>query len=149
MKKLAPFIVMIALFVLVIPVSAKRHERIGEKLSIWPGSPTTFAAETPFHIAHGWQLFKIDGPVGRYDFTLEIDGEMIAEDFVERSVERGPDGRAQTRVWVFNFPDGMTGTHTFTGHWIGPCQYVTPGPCPNPNAKVEAFTNTLTVEFLP
>jgi hypothetical protein len=25
-----------------------------------------------------------------------------------------------SRVWVFNFPDGLSGTHTFTGHWVTP-----------------------------
>jgi hypothetical protein len=27
---------------------------------------------------------------------------------------------AVSRVWVFSFPDGLSGIHTFTGHWDTP-----------------------------
>jgi hypothetical protein len=82
-----------------------------------------------------------------------VDGVSRREAFVERTVVSG-DPDLLTRIWVFNFPEGMTGTHTFTGHWLGPCQGLVdegfiPGPCGRPNEKVEAFAQSLTVTFTP
>ena len=56
--------------------------------------------------------------------------------------------------WVYNYPEGMTGVHTFTGHWLGPCKVLVdtglyPGPCDKPMEVIEAGTHTLQVTFIP
>lgn len=48
----------------------------------------------------------------------------------------------------------MTGVHTFTGHWLGPCKVLVdtglyPGPCAKPMQVVEAATESLQVTFIP
>lgn len=51
-------------------------------------------------------------------------------------------------LWTFNFPDGMTGTHYFTGTWYAPCGYIY-GPCDGPtNTVIETFTVTVQVTFV-
>jgi hypothetical protein len=91
------------------------------------------------------------GPVASYYFTLEVDGVLQASDYQSRSiVSTRPTILRQ--LWVYNFPAGMTGTHTFTGHWYGHCQTSVdngsyPGPCPSPNASIEVLTSSLTINF--
>jgi hypothetical protein len=156
MKKILVSILFIfALLGITTPASAAQKVRVGTRIDLRTG-PTTFTAGAPFHIAHGWITdSSVDG-VGIYDFELEIDGVLRYEDFVERSVTRG-DPDLLNRIWVYNFPNGMTGTHTFTGHWYGPCRALADGgfytgSCTNPTARVEANTlspQSLTVTFGP
>ena len=135
----------LAIGVAPLPAAATTNEPVGPPINILVGVPTTFPAATPFHIMHGWGLDPSTDAVGKFSFALEVDGTDRPEDFVLRSVITGsPDLLART--WVFNFPYGMTGTHTFVGHWLAPC-YVTAGPYSNPNAVVEVDRHTLTVTF--
>jgi hypothetical protein len=136
--------------VFVTPVAADSKVTVGERLRIreeW----MTFSIDTPFHIVHGWNMTSDDDAIGVYDFELEVDGVPRKEDFKDFGAESG-DPDTLYRNWVFNFPDGMTGEHTFTGHWFAPCQAAVdfsdyPGPCPQPNESVETYTATLTVLF--
>lgn len=57
------------------------------------------------------------------------------------------------RLWVFNFPEGMTGTHTFTGHWYISCRWAVDngwftGTCTTPHALVEILSQSITVVFV-
>jgi hypothetical protein len=155
MKKNLFFLMLIGILVMAVPVAAKGKEPVGEKISVFPpGTPSEFPAGAPFHISHGWLLDPGEGPPGRFDFDLEVDGVLRDEDFVSRTVDRSGVSESLLWIWVHNFPDGMTGTHTFTGRWLAPCQYAVdnmgfPGPCSMPNAKVEVLSNSLTVTFLP
>jgi hypothetical protein len=155
MRKLVPFLVMLGLLAMVFPAAAKTKERVGLRIDVLFGNPSSFTEGAPFHIVHGWAPAPSDtGPVGIYDFELEVDGVSRREDFVERTVESG-DPVGMARWWVFNFPEGMAGTtHTFTGHWLGPCQQLVDdgypvGPCDTPNEEVEATSRSLTVTFTP
>lgn len=154
MKKILPILVMLGLLANNIPAAAKTKERVGEPFRLLAGIPTIFPEGEPFHIAHGWVQIPSDSDaVGKWDFELEVDSVPRREDFVQRTVVSG-DPDLLNRVWVSNFPEGMMGTHTFTGHWLGPCQElvdggVIPGPCEKPNEKVEALTRSLTVTFTP
>jgi len=135
-------------------VAAKRKEPIGERINVYLGTPTEFPAGDPFHISHGWFLIPGEGPLGRFDFQLEVDGVPRDEDFVWRTVLHSQDPRYLRWEWVYNFPEGMTGTHTFTGRWFVPCRYAVdnmgfPGPCSTPNVPVEISTYSLTVTFVP
>jgi hypothetical protein len=99
---------------------------VGAAISVFRGAPTTFAAGAPFYIQHGFGLGANEPPTqaGIYAFRLDVDGVPRAADFVDRSTDAPPktvyDGPVLNRSWIFNFPDGMTGTHRFTGHWIVP-----------------------------
>ena len=124
---------------------AASRQPVGEQINLLLASVTTFPAGQPFHIRHGHSLWSDMPAIGVYDFKLQVDGTYVREEYVSLAVTSGnPD--ALVKTWVFNFPQGMSGTHTFIGHWIGPCQAAA-GPCPQPNAQVEIFTRTLTVTF--
>ena len=153
MKKfLISVLLILSLLAVTTPAAAAQKVRVGERIILFAGEPTTFTAGAPFHIAHGWIAGSDGQGIGVLDFKLQVDGVFMKEDFVERSVISGnPD--ELNRAWVFNFPTGMTGEHTFIGHWFGPCQEMVnsgylPGPCPKPNEKVEAFSRTVIVTFV-
>lgn len=155
MKKNIFILMLIAILVMAVPAAAKGNEPVGERISVFPpGTPSEFPAGAPFHISHGWWLDPGEGPQGRFDFELEVDGVLRDEDFVSWTVDHSRDPQFLGVGWVHNFPDGMTGTHTFIGHWFAPCQWAVdnlgfPGPCSKRNAKVEALSNSLMVTFLP
>jgi len=146
-------ILILALLNLAIPSSASAHnEPVGERVIVFNGQ-IDFTAGTSFNIWHGWVQTSDDGAIGIFDFELDIDGVFLSEDFKMFSADSG-DPDILWRLWVYNFPDGMTGTHTFTGHWYAPCQYAVDwlgfaGPCATPNEKVETNTKTLIVNFVP
>jgi hypothetical protein len=98
-------------------VAAAGRERVGDRISLFD-PPTTYPADTAFHIWHGF-IFEqgVDRGYGRNEFQLDVDGVATTADFTEVDVL---DPRVVSRVWVFNFPEGLSGTHTFTGHWITP-----------------------------
>ena len=136
---------LLAVGVVPIPATATTQQPVGPAINLLLGEPTTFPAGAPFHLKHGWGLGPSDDAIGKFSFALEVDGSFRTEDFVLRTVITG-DPDVLSRIWVFNFPSGMTGTHTFVGHWLTPC-YATAGPCSNPTAVVEADRQTLTVVF--
>lgn len=157
MKKIVAFLLILTLLTMANPVFAASKEPAGDRIDLRTGYPITFPANTPFHIKHGWVSLipnPQNDPIGIYDFELEVDGVWLEEDFVMRLVDfKNPDYPRQIQ-WVYNFASGMTGTHTFTGHWYGPCRPLIDqgwysGPCSTPNARVEAITQTLTITFVP
>ena len=152
-----------ALSVLVLgaPAGATNGEPVGARINLRTGTPTTYPANTAFNIRHGWFTGAISpaAALGIYDFKLDVDGVPRGADFIVREAVPpfvvDSDDAVLVLNWVFNFPDGMTaGTHTFTGHWIAPCQTAVefagyPGPCATPTAPVETETHSLTVTFTP
>lgn len=146
-------LLILTLLNLATPSSASASsEPVGERITLW-NSPFATTAGTPFNIRHGWLQTSDDGAIGIFDFTLEVDGVLHREDFKLFSEEIG-DPDILTRLWVYNFPNGMTGTHTFTGHWYAPCQYAVvslgfTGSCATPNEKVETSIRTVVVTFVP
>jgi hypothetical protein len=145
----------LATAVIALPAAAAEKERIGARLALFPAAPATFAANQPFHIAHGWLVTPDSAgqnAIGKYDFVLEVDGRSIDPDFVERV---STDGQLR-RSWVFNFPAGLpAGTHTFAAAWSGPCQGLVDsglhtGTCANPTELVVAGAPLWqAVEFTP
>jgi hypothetical protein len=148
-------IVMIGL-VLVAPAVAAGQEPVGAKLSLWPGqTPTTFPAGEPFHVAHGWAFSPPDDVPGPgLSFGLTLDGVPQEVDFVWRTSTPIPgEGPGLSWMWVYNFPDGLTGSHTFTGQWFASCLYLArlgldPESCSSPNEIVLFSTNTAEVTFV-
>jgi hypothetical protein len=149
-----PILIMLALLVVAFPAAADGKRTVGEQISL-VGSDV-FEAGAPFHIRHGWigSIPHANPPKyqGSWGFELEIDGIYQKADYL--LVEYIPEFDYMSRNWVYNFPDGMTGTHKFTGHWIMPCAiavdegYFT-GPCSTPNEKIVVNTRELTVTFVP
>jgi hypothetical protein len=145
MKKLgiAFLLMLLVTAVMALPAAAgEKKEPVGTRIDLF-SPPITFAANTPFHISHGWLSSPTTEAVGHFSFALDLDGTRLEEDFVLKTPV-SPD--SVQRHWVFNFPDGLTGTHVFTGHFFAPC-YVGPGPCDKPNEVIEAGTVTRTVIF--
>ena len=156
MKKQSLFItlfVFVALLATVTPVAADARAPVGDRINLYGGGSMEFPAGAAFNIQHGWVQSSADDAIGVFDFKLEVDGIPEKEDFKMFSAESG-DPDWLSRIWVYNFPNGMTGIHTFTGHWFAPCQFAVdslgyPGPCATPNAKVETNSQTLVVTFVP
>jgi hypothetical protein len=155
MKKLSLLvtILVIATLLIVTPVFADRDAPVGDRIGLFFSDSMEFTAGAPFHIRHGWIQSSEDDAIGIFDFALEVDEVFQREDFKMFSAISG-DPDLLNRFWVYNFPNGMTGIHTFTGHWFAPCQYAVdelgyPGPCATPNEKVETRTSTLTITFGP
>jgi hypothetical protein len=149
MKKIIVVLSIIAILLMASPVSAARHVYAGDRINVLLLTPTTFEADTPFHINHGWGIQVGRDTSGTYKeiaharFELEVDGVLVGEDFVDRYVDSG----FHAKYYVFNFFDGLpAGDHTFTGHWYNLCKYsgVT---CTNPSQEVENLVQSLTVTF--
>ncbi|HNR02016.1 MAG TPA: hypothetical protein PKK59_05740 [Anaerolineaceae bacterium] len=153
MKKTTAILLVLAFLICLTSIAASSKVRTGEQITMWISHSETFPAGEPFYIAHGWE-----NPVGKmtglYDFTLSIDGVPIAEDYNENSVivEPGNPPPWLRKIWVFNFPEGMTGHHTFIAEWGGPCQglvdlEVIEGPCVKPNEYMVDKVETVVVDF--
>lgn len=155
MKKTIILICAMLILMSVNPVQAKSHETTGEKIDINYDGTFTYPAETAFYISHGWWLapkYEIKYPTGGYEFRLDIDGEYIEEDYIDRTKVIDEElGFLILTVWVFNFPDGMTGSHTFGGHWFMPCEralidgIVTE--CQTLSAPIECLTYHVEITF--
>jgi hypothetical protein len=132
-----------ALFLIVaLPAAAEPQERIGERIDLrFPHA--SFPADEPFHVVHGWGLTPDSSghnAIGLWKFRLEVDGQRVEPDFVERAVDQSQN--LLDRFWVFNFPQGLSaGVHSLTGYWIGPCQALVDNgfdvgePCLQPNEQ--------------
>lgn len=139
--------------------AAKQNERVGARINLFNGAVQVYPAGQPFHIAHGWGLQPDQSDhdaLGKYGFSLAVDGGGTKSDFVEkRHSEVPPFGILQFRTWVHNFPSGLTGTHRFTGRWFGPCQglvdaAINVGPCEKTNTTTTAIAPLdATVAFVP
>ena len=120
------------------------------------GDNQEYPAGTAFDIRHGLSLFAgDDGALGRSLFTLEVDGQTQTPSYTRHHVI---EPNLVGLVWVFNFPAGMTGVHTFTGHWFIACGIAPVGdptadpyvPCDGslPTTPVEFATSYVTVTFI-
>lgn len=159
-RSLVSVVALTALLIFTIPAAAVPEARTGQRINVLLGTPTTFPANQPFHVAHGWisslprehedSHFQA---IGKFAFRLEVDGQTVEPDFVDRWVSED----ILHRQWVHNFPNGLSaGTHTFSGYFTGPCEGLVsvgynPGPCPKQNEVILAggAPVTLTVEFTP
>ena len=131
---------------------------VGAKISIFGGTTQTFPAGQPFHFTHRWTAKpNKDGSIGLWRFALTLDGVNLNPSFIDiEQIDDPVFGHVLGRRYVFNFPNGLTGTHVFAGTFTGPCnemvaQGFATGPCPTPNAVVDApaFSAGTTVTFVP
>lgn len=150
-------LLLVLILVIGAPAAAMERQVVGERIDIfYPPSPEIeFPAGEPFHITHGHRLDPgVDGQIGCFEFVLEVDGVASDADYIVRAVDQEWDPWFLLQSWVFNFDEGMTGTHTFTGRWYASCKWAVEngyvlGPCTGGNAKVEISSNTVTVVFVP
>ncbi len=143
--------------VLVPGASAGTDKTVGTSLNLF-GGVQTFPAGQPFYMSHGWLLdANTTQALGEYGFSLTVDGVEVKPDFIEtlRSVDPVL-GTLLFRPYVFNFPQGMTGTHVFAGTFFGPCQGLVDGgfatgPCSSATKVIPTSASpfTTTVTFTP
>ena len=131
---------------------------VGPQISIFGGATQTFTAGQPFHVSHRWTTKPSkDGSLGLWRFSLTLDGVKANSSFIDlQQIDDAVFGHVLGRRYVFNYPNGLTGTHTFAGTFTGPCdemvsQGFATGPCETPNAVVSAlaFSSGTTVTFVP
>ena len=138
---------------------AERPTEVGARIGIFGGTTQSFPAGQPFHFSHGFTTKpSTDGSLGLWRFTLTLDGVEVKPSFIDiGQIDDPVFGHLLHRVYVFNFPDGLTGTHTFGGSFSGPCDqmvaqgFTTGVQCATPNQVVMAdgFPVTTTVTFTP
>ncbi|HEX9867256.1 MAG TPA: hypothetical protein VGC99_01455 [Candidatus Tectomicrobia bacterium] len=151
MKKIAVLLGAVSIVFLTAP--AQPHERVGQKIDLFGAPEQEYPANEPFNISHGWGLGPGETTMGLYDFDLEVDSAFRPHDFVDRiQVDKTDPPPLFNWLWVHNFPEGMTGTHTFTGHWFQPCRDLdddglNAGQCARPSETVEVLTLTVEVTF--
>jgi hypothetical protein len=151
MKKLLSILILSVLLATILATPALAKGPVGERISLWNDATMEFAADAPFYIEHGWALEKQDLPRGVFDFILYVDGVPVAPAYSLTFLERDP--WALYRFQGFNFPEGMTGEHTFEGSWIAPCRWAVKygdyeGECALPNEPVESKHSTVTITFV-
>jgi hypothetical protein len=157
MKKYKLILLLAALFLISIPASARseekveqdthfvylpfmvRMEKVGERLDIFESGSQTFPANTPFHVVHGWQLDADEEWIELFDFQVAVDGVFRELSFFQSVLDDSQDPPILNKRFVYNFPEGMTGTHLFTGHWIAPC-FVFYDDCEDPYELYEAIS---------
>lgn len=146
MKKVHILILVLAIFLMAVPASAAKPERMGEQIRVLFPNLDEYPAGVPFHITHGWLNLSLkDIQPGQLDFELYVDGEFVDQDFMERNVTQTNDGPVLTASWVHNFPDGLeAGTYIFEGHWYLPCGYAVDSglwleACEKENKPVDVF----------
>ena len=143
---MAILVSMALVLVVAAPVGAAVKQPTGPRINLFFGNQS-FAAASPFHIYDGFGLLGTEPAIGRYSVTLTVDGAPRAYTF--KTSQENPDG-SLSKLWYFNFPAGMTGTHTFVSHFLIPCGTTIGAPSCNglaPNSVVDAFDLTATVTF--
>jgi hypothetical protein len=129
MKKTTLLVMVLVMLLLATPAFAGPKEPVGGQIELYCDEgerycqgTREFPAQTPFHISHGWLLLPTWGDQpGQFTFELELDGTIVSPTYVDRWTELTEWGPVLYGDWVYNYPDGMSGGHTFVGSWIGPC----------------------------
>ncbi|HNS51223.1 MAG TPA: hypothetical protein PKO09_08560 [Anaerolineae bacterium] len=153
MKKRTLLLAVVVMLLLAAPALAREHEPTGDRLNIHCGyepadcsGTLTYAATTAFYVSHGWSYWPPRWVPGQARFELEVDGVFIPPTYVEFTRIPGEPEYFLDRIYFFNFPEGMTGTHTFEGHWIIPCVFVDPE-CKPPMTDFDWVHSTFEITF--
>ncbi len=106
-----------AMLVVAAPATADSKTPTGTRIGLYV-PPTTFPANTPFYVQHGFGCPTGTNSVGGCQFgtgtfSLYVDGVLQPSTIV---VTEGGGGVA--KWWLTNFPNGLpTGDHTLVGVW--------------------------------
>ena len=130
-----------------VPAMATGPQPTGQRILLLAGDQS-YPANTPFHILGGFSVGRGTSAWGRYQYQLEMDGVTLSPSF--RTFESS-DVYGLITTWTFNFPDGLSGIHTFTGHYLVPCDNDSPVVCggSRPNTLTEIITYEADVTFTP
>jgi hypothetical protein len=148
-------ICMLAMTILTLTlVAATPMQRIGNQLIIPEGTGTLYYYEYfPFHLAHGWSS-EIGEPVKTTALggtRLEIDGVPTPHDFIEYTTVEEEGTKDLAKYFVFNFPTGMNGVHTFDMYYSNICDFWLENgnveECDKPNEILEFHTKSWEVIF--
>lgn len=106
-----------AVLVVALPATANNKPTAGTPIPLGPLGPTSFPANTPFHIEHGFECALGDANCiaeqisANAGFDLSLDG-VLQESTVDVDVIDG----AIVRRHLTNYPSGLpAGTYTFVG----------------------------------
>jgi len=156
MKKTTFLLIVVVALLLATPAFAREHEPTGDQIVIRCDDPDAqycwdtgnYPADTAFYISHGWIDLSPSYVPGQIRFELEVDGVNVPPTYVEFTRNHDPDdpGWFLNKIYFFNFPEGMTGTHTFEGHWITPCVFVDPE-CKPPMADFDWTHSEYVITF--
>jgi hypothetical protein len=137
-------VTILMLSAVVAPALAVTRTTTGSRINLFLGNQA-YQANTAFFVRDGFNIPTGAAASGKYLFTLDVDGVSRAADFKTNTTLS--DGSV-SRLWIFNFPDGMTGTHVFTGDFVAPCGPDT-APCGSsrPNTPLVFLTISATVTF--
>lgn len=144
--------VLITLFL----VAASPNVRIGEKLPLPIGyTVMSYPANEPFHASGGinWVPAKYTDPqfMGNMWVRLVVDGEEVKRDFVEMYPHKYEGELYFDKFFVFNFPNGLEGEHTFEMYYANKCKlfiywgFVTE--CDKPEESIEILLRDAVVTF--
>lgn len=159
MKKSTLLFVVLVALLFATSVLAAEHVPTGDRILLTcPGfycsGTQEYPANTAFHIRHGWiDILPTAGDVpGQWKFQLDVDGVTIRPSYVMRWTEVVDGVPKLNRSWVYNYPEGMTGSHLFTGHWIMPCgaaqDWGFVDECANPMADFDIILRHITINFV-
>jgi hypothetical protein len=106
-----------AVLVVALPATANNKPTTGPRLGLSPLAPTTFAANSPFHIEAGFTCELADAPCmagqisANAGFDLYLDG-VLQPSTVDVDLVDGVLGK----LYLTNYPSGLpAGTYTFVG----------------------------------
>lgn len=115
-----------------------------------PQEGVEYPAGQPFFIFHGTCNTPSEDRIGlgHAGFALQLDDEYISPDWISHGATSN---RKQGWNWVcsfsaFNFPEGLQGEHTLTGHWYTGCYPITEI-CTTPIQPIVTYSRQLNVKF--
>ncbi|MGH3066450.1 MAG: hypothetical protein ACRDOF_09140 [Gaiellaceae bacterium] len=106
--------------------SANNIPREGTRINLFPGfvGPTTYSADTPFFVGHGWGCNEHAAEAALADdgclkptstFELFVDGKQVPS---ITDLEIAPGGLVVGKTQVSNFRQGLpAGTYVLEGQW--------------------------------
>ena len=157
MKKRTIVLLVAALLSLTLVAAMNPGERAGDYLRIPFGAPAelTYPANEPFHTM-GWLKSvpaKYTDPIlmGLFSVRLEVDGEEVPVDYIEKYPFKYEGELYFDKIYVFNFPEGMEGEHTFKLYYTEICEYWYwfgfVESCEKPLRRVEVLLKEAVVNF--
>ena len=111
-----------AVSVFALPATANNKPTTGTKINLF-APPSTFSANTPFYIEHGFSCMRPDDAnpsacmKSSSSFTLTVDG-VLQKSSVDVDVFNDTKPFTYVKRYLTNFPGGLpAGSHTFVGQF--------------------------------
>jgi len=107
-----------AVLAVALPAAANDRPSTGTPIPLGPLGPTTFPANTPFYIEHGFVCDLGDAACIREQISANAGFDLYLEGVLQPSkvdVDRR-DGGTLSKLYLTNYPSGLpAGTYTFVG----------------------------------